>query len=237
MPANFVWRAPKAVLRRLWFQQDTARKAQFGPYRGLIFEISPQMRSRMCVFYTAYEPHVTHRLRQWLRPGMIAFDVGAHIGIHALYAAKLTGPQGLVYAFEPFPENYQLLTRNIAHNKARNVLAINQAIAATAGTVGFTRGLTDGTHHLAAADEAPSLMLTSDTLDAFCERQQRWPELLLIDVEGAEAQVLCGGRRLLSRGKPRLILEHHDRCDELYQLLRQAGYQQIQTVDRHIFAH
>src|SRR5687768_8988163 len=48
-----------------------------------------------------------------LRPGMVAFDLGANVGYYTVMMAKLVGPNGRVYAVEPFPQSFGLLTENV----------------------------------------------------------------------------------------------------------------------------
>ena len=70
-----------------------------------------------------------------VRPGMCVFDVGANIGYYTLLAARAVGPSGRVYAFEPEPHNFELLTRNVAENRFTNVRAINAAVSNRVGVV------------------------------------------------------------------------------------------------------
>lgn len=66
----------------------------FGPARGLWLEISPPLMNRLSVFFRAYEANVTQHLQRIVQPGMTAIVVGAHVGIHTLYIAKLVGKTG-----------------------------------------------------------------------------------------------------------------------------------------------
>ena len=73
--------ASKAVARLLWFRQGQIRQTLARPYRGLRFEIAPQIHaSRMHVFFRANEPEVTATLRRLMIAPMVVFDVGAHVG-------------------------------------------------------------------------------------------------------------------------------------------------------------
>jgi ubiquinone/menaquinone biosynthesis C-methylase UbiE len=59
------------------------------------------------------DKHETDAIGRMIKPGMTILDVGANIGYFTLIAAKLAGKTGKVYAFEPQPENFRLLVRNI----------------------------------------------------------------------------------------------------------------------------
>lgn len=230
-------RLGKDLIRQFWLRPGTRRTVLIGPYRKLIFEITPQLRTRMKVFYTAYEPPVTSVLNEWLRPGMIIFNIGAHIGIHALYAARKVNPYGRVYAFEAFPENYRQLTEHARMNALDNLISIHKAVTSVTGNVAFTQGSSDGKHHLAEQNSGASFLVESITVDDFCRQQQVQPDLLLIDVEGAELQVLQGAQHILKKGRPKLILEHHNQQQSLSELLRDLGYKYIREDNRHIFGY
>ena len=58
-----------------------------------------------------WEPGVVNLLQKRLSLGMTFVDLGAHIGFFTLMAAKQVGQDGSVYAFEPSPENFELLTK------------------------------------------------------------------------------------------------------------------------------
>ncbi len=61
-----------------------------------------------------YEPHIQRVIRNELSTGGVFVDIGANVGYHTALASSLVGPGGIVYAFEPNPENARLIahTRN-----------------------------------------------------------------------------------------------------------------------------
>ncbi|MEK7482439.1 MAG: FkbM family methyltransferase, partial [Patescibacteria group bacterium] len=72
-----------------------------------------------------------------LKPGMNAVDIGAHIGYYTMLFSKLVGKNGQVFAFEPEPENFQLLAENTG--KYRNVKIFQKAISDKSGPLWFYR--------------------------------------------------------------------------------------------------
>jgi FkbM family methyltransferase len=232
----------KMAARTFWYRPNTAHTSLRGPYKGLRFEVSPVLKqSRMSVFYKAYEPEVLQQLQRVVRPGMTVLNIGAHVGIHALYLARLLRNDGVVYAFEPWPENMALLQRNVNLNAGRlsKIVPVPTAVSDTVGTYAFARGVTDGTHHLAVPGETTNLNVETTTVDAFCTQNNATPSLLLVDVEGNELAVLKGATESIHRFKPRLILEHHGDpfLQPVEQWLREAGYQITTLGARHIYAN
>src|SRR5262249_14626196 len=63
--------------------------------------------------FSALESYETKLIRQLVKRGMIAVDVGANIGYYTLLLSDLVGPEGKVFAFEPDPGNHALLVKNI----------------------------------------------------------------------------------------------------------------------------
>lgn len=76
----------------------------------------------------AREPEQKFLIESTLKPGMVAFDLGANLGYYAIMMARLVGGSGRVYAVEPFPDSFRLLKENIRRNRVENVQIENVAI-------------------------------------------------------------------------------------------------------------
>jgi len=74
-----------------------------------------------------YEQETTLFIRNYLKDEDIVFDVGANIGYFTLEFARLVGKRGKVISFEPHPEIYKVLQRNVKRNKYKNVSLNNVA--------------------------------------------------------------------------------------------------------------
>ncbi|MCL6545620.1 MAG: FkbM family methyltransferase [Bryobacteraceae bacterium] len=85
----------------------------------------------------SYEAAKQGRMIEFVRPGMVCWDVGAHVGFYTLLFAELVGPGGRVFAFEPFPRNVDLLRRHVEMNGYGNVRIFPCALGAVDGEVGF----------------------------------------------------------------------------------------------------
>jgi FkbM family methyltransferase len=224
------------------YPPDAVRRCWIGPYRGLVFEVSHQVRdTRMSIFYRAYEPEVTKALADLVRPEMVVYDIGAHVGIHALYLARLLGPPGQVVAFEPWSENYCRLVRNIGLNGALEgrITAVPLAVGDHPGGQQMVQGTSDGRHSLAAHGEAGDRSVTAVRVDDFAREHPPGPDLLLIDVEGREDRVLAGAIETIAQRRPQIILEHHGpaRARALTSWLRDHGYQVAPIGVRHLRAY
>ena len=67
-------------------------------------------------FNEVYEYLVTELVQKEVKMGNVVLDIGAHIGYYALMFAKLVGPHGKVFAFEPEPGNFAILEKNVRVN-------------------------------------------------------------------------------------------------------------------------
>jgi FkbM family methyltransferase len=164
-----------------------------------------------------YEPGTTSKFNEILRSGDVVVDIGAHIGYYTLLAARIVGPQGRVFAFEPEPSNYGLLLRNIEANKYQNVTAIRKAVSDRDGhSTLFIAG--PSTHSLVPKPDALSTDRTIEietvTLDShFSQDDVKELEsrisLVKIDVEGAEMMVISGMRRVMKSPRFAMICEYN----------------------------
>ncbi len=152
------------------------------------------------------------------KPGDTVVDVGAHIGLYSLIAAKRVGPSGKVIAIEPDPENCNLLHRNIELNKLTNVTILERAAFSSNSKLklylpGKERGFTKlGTIMANRAMTENFLEIDATTLDHLMlmqgMTQVNW---IKIDVEGAELEVLKGATVTLSVSKDiALLIEVHN---------------------------
>jgi FkbM family methyltransferase len=151
-------------------------------------------------------------------PGDIVIDVGAHIGLYTLIAAKRVGSSGKVIAIEPDPDNCNLLKRNVELNRLTNVIILERAAFSSDSKLklylpGKERGFTKLSTTMAnRATTENFLEIDASTIDHLMLMQGitqvNW---IKIDVEGAELEVLKGATATLSAGKNiALLIEVHN---------------------------
>ena len=79
-----------------------------------------------------YGIHGTHDfkiIKNNVKDGDNVIDLGANIGYFTLILAKLVGPTGKVFAFEPDPRNLALLKKNVEYNNYKNVIIVPKAVS------------------------------------------------------------------------------------------------------------
>ena len=176
-----------------------------------------------------YEVQVQEEILGTLKPGQIFYDLGANNGFFSLLGSRQVGNSGGVVAFEPIPEHCEKIQGLLEKNRLDNVTLIRQAVSRRIGRADFFIGSDPSRSSLEPQAGKPSQSISTITLDAFVG-QNRWPDLIKVDVEGAEDLVLKGATRLLSSQKaPRWIMEIHSPAKEqvVQGLLETNGYSRV----------
>ena len=126
-------------------------------------------------------------------------DVGANIGAYSLVAAE--SKRAVIYAFEPHPEAYHLLTRNICLNHCDNVTPVNRAVSDSAGLVPFSDNPELSLNHLISSSFYGQnvIRVQSVSLDLFCREERIIPNYVKVDVEGYEYLVIRGLKENLTK--------------------------------------
>jgi len=158
----------------------------------------------------------------------VLWDLGANVGFFSLLGARLAGPDGRVVAWEPVPAV-------AAHAREAALRSgLDAQVEVRAGAVGAVAGreellvaVDESWSHLAARGNVAgtrSLSVAVTTLDEVLVAGAPPPDVVKLDVEGSEADVLRGARRLLAEHRPALVIELHGTAAEVCELLDDAGY-------------
>ncbi|MEQ1856007.1 MAG: FkbM family methyltransferase [Longimicrobiales bacterium] len=150
------------------------------------------------------------------------WDVGAHKGFVSLAASSMVGPLGIVVAIEPAADNLRFLERHLAWNGIENARVVPAAVSDWngVGTIGGS-GSSVAFRLGSGPEEIP--VRTIDLLAV--ELDLGRPTVLKIDVEGEEAAVLRGARRLLGTDQAILISTHSRALyEECRALLEPLGF-------------
>jgi len=162
-------------------------------------------------------------LWNFLHPGMVFLDVGAHHGLYTVVAAKKLDKQGRVVAFEPSPREYWRLRLHLHLNRLKAVRAEAYAVSSQNGTKTFYAVREDTTMNSLRRPEIhgalEEIVVETISLDQHCRHHEiDRVDLVKIDTEGAEIEVLEGARGILSSCRPFII------CEVLDQVTRAWGY-------------
>jgi len=201
----------------------------YEPLSGIQMFFDPTGPWQKTIINNTYDTFLFRCLDAEELQGKVIFDIGAHIGFHSIYFARLVGPTGKVYAFEPNPKNvkrFKLICDKNADIK--NIITIfDVAVSNVSGAEEFSMS-----EDIESGRSSGGFIDTADTIrdrEAFKQRGftdtkvrtvpldlfkkelgiSEAPDLIKIDVEGAESLVLLGAKNTLLSKKPIILLEVH----------------------------
>ena len=231
-------RLPPQLKARIWQVLDRfgpwPHPITAGPARGLVL-VAPRQRA-WAYCGGEYESHVTAALTRLAQPGMVACDVGSHLGYFALVLARLVGHSGRVYAFEPLPRHVKLLRSTLARNRLAQVTVVAQAVGGQTGLAALEEWANDAMNRVVPSATGwgmRTIPVPLTTLDDWATRTEGLDRLDLIklDVEGQELAALQGAAGLLRRYRPAIVCELHRREDVPYRPEEVVAWLQTERYD------
>lgn len=172
----------------------------------------------------------------WLKPGTVFYDLGANVGYFAFLANRII-TTGIIYSFEPIPYNIAVFKAHLELNRNRiknnNILILPFAIADKEGEVAISndRFAIEGNTYVQSdyLQVTDRIMVKCCSIDGLIKEGFKKPDVIKIDVEGAEYDVLKGAAQTLKTCKPYILLATHD-ChlqgvqQQCVDLLQELGY-------------
>lgn len=152
-----------------------------------------------------------HFVRNFIKPGMIALDIGANYGLYSTAIANNLGEAGKLWCFEPTPSTANALRSTIKKNKLEKQVEIIEAgLSDHAGTATFYLSPNAELNSLTSANEtsAESLTINLLTLDQ-CKQEHNWQtiDFIKLDAEGEEANILKKASQTLKECSPLIMFE------------------------------
>jgi FkbM family methyltransferase len=226
MPASWIRAAGNVRGRSRWLKSATdwlpnmlrnrEGRIQKGLGRGLRFNPG---QSAVGFLLGTHDLDVQFVLRRLLKPGMVVYDAGANVGFTAVMAARRVQPaNGRVVCFEPLPVNASQIRLNASLNQFDWIDVKEIALGATDGGAEFLVSESPTWGRLASAGATPkqsgTLHVPVRSLDSLADAGEiPPPDFIKMDIEGAEADALIGGKRLLARARPVMVIELHHTYD------------------------
>lgn len=180
-----------------------------------------------------HESEVQNLLAEFLKPGMVYYDAGANVGFFAVIAARLVGASGAVVCFEPLPENARQIEHNVRLNGFSNVVIRPEALGGSNRTETFHTSAEPTWGTLASVGKLPDnvsdpITVQVAALDSlFGTADLPRPDLIKIDIEGAEVEALQGAVTTLNSCRPLLVIELHRTNDAVMRRLDELNYEAV----------
>ncbi len=155
-----------------------------------------------------YERPMQLLIARRIRLGMAVWDIGANVGFHTLAFSNAVGLGGSVTAIEPQCQNVGFLQRHLELNHSGNVSVLQCGVSDRASICSFSVGRHSSEGRLEPS--ATSYKIPTVTLDDYAFSYDGGvPDLMKIDVEGAESAALKGAVKILEERGPEIWLALH----------------------------
>ncbi|MEM2002304.1 MAG: FkbM family methyltransferase [Candidatus Methanomethylicaceae archaeon] len=220
----------RGVLAKLAWRLDPVEFVHVVP-SGYRFSICLADYGDVAIYSGTADLEDAHWVCEYLEPGDVVFDVGAHVGLFSIMCAKHVAPTGIVVAFEPVPRFITKLKRNLVLNEVTNVRVVPCALSDRRGE--FEMYLDHDASSLFIRTGRKELV-SVNTLDEFLEEhpELRAVKLIKLDVEGAELPVLKGSCETIKKVRPILLIELFPSrqikagfsCEEVFDFVTSLGY-------------
>jgi FkbM family methyltransferase len=171
-----------------------------------------------------YEREYVTTFSRYVQPGHVVFDIGAQAGYFTLIASRLTGHDGQVVAFEPFPKNLRFIREHCRLNDCNNVKLLEVAV----GGSSKKRRFQAKNSFMGHISNNGSLEVEVSPLDDLAAKNEiSAPNVLKIDVEGMEYWVLQGGKNIIKNSRPTIFISTHGQANQsrVLQLLQEWNYE------------
>jgi FkbM family methyltransferase len=194
------------------------------------FEINcvfPDSISSIIYLNREYEPELTRKVLENVKPGQTFIDVGAHIGYFSLLASVMVGETGQVHSFEPSREIFEILKEN----QAENMTVKNLALSSKYGGVelqdfGLRFSAYNNIKELPSRIPKETYSVGAVKLDDYVSFSGIEPDFIKIDAEGSEFDILQGAALTIDRFHPIITLETRsgEEDGDSARFLREKGY-------------
>lgn len=154
-----------------------------------------------------WEPGTTRLVKARLKQGDVALDIGAMVGYYTLLFSRLVGKEGKVFAFEPNPDHFDLVSRNVKINNCENTTVVQKAATNKTGTARLMNCAKYPRRRWSIRSNGEHNINTV-ALDDYFKYYQGPIDLIKTDTEGGEEAVLQGMPRILKANQNiKLIIE------------------------------
>jgi len=195
------------------FPQDNEYQVTF--YKKLQVIVCPIFAVEKEIMSGRYETDVISIIEQFVRPGMTVMDVGANVGALSVVLADRVGETGKVFSFEPGPNTFSRLKRNLSMNSGIDSVVIpqNMGCAQEEGVIAYHElshsrgnailGELDKEWHAYESHEVKVV-----AIDSFVRNNSlNNVDFMKVDVERMEFDVLLGAKEMIKKFHPVICYE------------------------------
>jgi FkbM family methyltransferase len=213
----------------------------------------PEVVSLNLYRYGYFEEGLTRMVLEYLKPGMVFFDIGSHFGYYTLLASYIVGDNGQVHAFEPTKSTFDILRLNT--QRKTNVILNNLAVSSKRGKVlindyGVRYSAWNSVYnarlpkYIISNLKAKQCEVEAASIDEYVQEYNVKPDFIKIDAESHEYAILLGMQQTIEKFHPIITIEVGDFDIEgvptsrtLVEFLIGKGYQPYEYREGKVFRH
>ena len=225
---------PFRNLRLYWHRFHKTKSIELEGVR-LVTDASTPKLVRSLIFKRTYERAERVLLRDIVQPGDCVLEIGAGIGFIGLLSARLAGPLGRVVSYEANPALQPLIEANYAKNSLRPELRM-RAVSNDGRPIELHVNESILSSSFFSREATQSIQrIKSDAFQTILEELN--PDVLVMDVEGAETDLLAdcdlgATRSALIELHPHIVGD--DKIAALLESLSDQGFRPIEALDKNI---
>jgi len=183
-----------------------------------------------------YEPFEKDIIEQIVKEGDIVVDIGANLGYFTLILARKVGNKGRVFAFEPDPDMFKLLKKNVKINGYKNVTLIKKATFNKSGKLKLLIYADKGDSGVICGKNtkstATAVTIDAVKLDDYFKKYPKKIDFIKMDIEGSEGMAFAGMENIFKNNDnvkmiteffPKWLENHPINADKYYKLLQKQN--------------
>jgi len=173
-----------------------------------------------------YEPAITYHLKSLInsQSKTCFLDLGAHFGIYTAFIGALN-KNCKIYSFEPNKEAFEILSKNVIINNI-DAKVYDIALSDKSGKIPFFG------RSMKVKDKSQSYYVKSMSFDTLRNKENIYPDIVKLDVHGAEGKVLYGMKKALKNDIKHLFCELHPQnllvdysFKDILDILQKSGFE------------
>src|ERR1017187_6144702 len=195
-----VYRAGAKLLRTRLHKSAAARRLWGVVVRPALLRVCPDT---LIGVYRSDERFEANLFVRCIRTGGTIVDIGANVGLYTLLAARALGNTGKVFAFEPAPQTFAYLKRNVRASRQANCVISAQALSNVTGPGRlYLSRISSGDHRIYSSGEQRDCVdIEMTRLDDCLYGKTPRIDVIKIDIQGAELAAVEGMSRLLAANR------------------------------------
>ncbi len=198
------------------------------------FKLHPAGQIARLAYVGFFERSLIRHAFEYIKPGMLAVDVGANIGLWSIWLGLRVGPRGHVYAFEPGKDTVTLLNSNLRLNRISSIVSVCPQAAGNRLGPAFLSSPSWGgdADRFVSGSSMPGdqsfEQIEMITLDHWAQTQRlaEGVQFIKVDCEGSELGVLQGATGMLTRTRRCMVV-----CEYNDEACARQGYRAYEIVD------